>query len=321
MNRKRTALSVMLSTLLLATACVAATANADESAAARDFYADPKSNAYAWLDDNPDDPAAESIRSEIAEQASAKWYGDWEPDTSVTDYVAAAAAKDQTPILVAYNMYQRDCNGESGGGADSPQQYRDWIAGFAAELGDSDAIVVVEPDAVAQLLDGCVADPQARRELLAYAVDQLSAAPNASVYLDAGNAAWPEDVTKLASELDNSGIAKISGFAMNVSNHYTTKESTARATEITAALDGDAGYVIDTSRNGAGKTDPGEDGWCNPIGATLGENSSDATDGSDAHLWIKLPGDSDGKCGYDKDSPAGQFSPKLATALITGEYS
>ena len=54
-------------------------------------------------------------------------------------------------------------------------------------------------------------------------------------------------------------------------------------------------YVIDTSRNGQGNFD---NEWCNPPGRGLGTPSTCNTNHRkcDAYLWIKVPGESDGKC-------------------------
>ncbi|MFI6534357.1 hypothetical protein ACIBHY_17995 [Nonomuraea sp. NPDC050547] len=40
--------------------------------------------------------------------------------------------------------------------------------------------------------------------------------------------------------------------------------------------------------------------------------------GAEYHYWVKVPGDSDGRCGIAPTTPAGQFSPGLAMALING---
>ncbi|MFC4336578.1 glycoside hydrolase family 6 protein [Salininema proteolyticum] len=312
------------------------TANADDNDAPApeqpaaladaEFYTDPDSNPYAWLSENPDHPDADLIRAEIAEKAGAKWYGTQLDDPwdvqPVGEYVSDATATGQTPIVVAYNMYDRDCGGHSGGGASSPDAYKAWIDAFASDIGDHEAVVIVEPDALAQSLD-CGDDKPVREELLAYAVDALaSKAVNANVYLDAGNATWPGDASEIAYALEQAGVEKISGFSLNVSNHYDTGASHDKAGTINYFLGYDAGYVVDTSRNGSGKTDDSEDGWCNPVGATLGEPSRATPEGpADALLWVKVPGDSDGDCNSGAGIPAGQFDPGLAKALITGDYS
>lgn len=63
-------------------------------------------------------------------------------------------------------------------------------------------------------------------------------------------------------------------------------------------------FVIDTSRNGRGAWDPPDgvysdpEDWCNPPGRGLGPRPTLDTGNAlvDAHLWIKVPGESDGKC-------------------------
>ena len=53
-------------------------------------------------------------------------------------------------------------------------------------------------------------------------------------------------------------------------------------------------YVVDTSRNGNG---PHGNEWCNPPGRALGTPPTCDTglEKCDAYLWIKIPGESDGK--------------------------
>ncbi|HIW62379.1 MAG TPA: glycoside hydrolase family 6 protein [Candidatus Stackebrandtia excrementipullorum] len=304
----------------------AASAHADpvtpdsENTVESDFYVNPDSNAFAWLADNPDSPHADLIRTELAEVPTANWYGDWD-NTPVGEYAADAAAAGKMPIVVAYNIYERDCWGHSQGGAPTPEAYRAWVDDFSASLGDAEAIVIVEPDALAHVDDGCLEERQTRLDLLEYAVDVFAGNENADVYLDAGNYTWPSSPETVAGHLSDVGVDRIRGFSLNVSNYYTTAETEAKAAEINAALGKPVGFVVDTSRNGSGRTDDGEDGWCNPVGATLGAHPAYADGPADAHLWLKVPGDSDGECNYDESTPAGHFSQKLATALITGEYT
>ena len=72
-------------------------------------------------------------------------------------------------------------------------------------------------------------------------------------------------------------------------------------------------FVIDTSRNGQGPWDypagayPAHEDWCNPPDRGLGALPIDrrrATPLVDAHLWIKVPGESDGKCYRGTGGPA-----------------
>ena len=70
--------------------------------------------------------------------------------------------------------------------------------------------------------------------------------------------------------------------------------------------------MIDTSRNGSGHN--GE--YFNPYGRSIGEYpTTDTCDKLvDAYLWIKVPGESDGK--VNSGPKAGRFSHSLALDLI-----
>ncbi|OPC76913.1 hypothetical protein B4N89_40655 [Embleya scabrispora] len=285
------------------------------------FYTDPTNNAAAWVRGHGSDPRATKIRAAIATQAGARWFGAWSGDIgkAVRTYVDAASATRSTPILVPYNIPDRDCGGASGGGAAGPDAYRRWISDFAGAVGDRSAIVVIEPDAVANVDCMSTQGRDARFALLRYATEQFKAkAPNAKVYLDGGNAGWIAPTT-MASRLARAGVANVRGFAVNVSNYKSTADSAGYAEKVRAALPNGgartAKYLIDTSRNGNG----GADGaWCNPAGSKLGKPSRAGTGSAEYELWIKVPGDSDGPCGIAPGVAAGTFDPNLATRLIDG---
>ncbi|ATB43154.1 endoglucanase [Cystobacter fuscus] len=284
------------------------------------FYVDPNSNPAAWAKANSGDSRAASIQSAIASKPMARWFGNWNSDitSAVSSYVGAAATAGKLPVLVAYNIPGRDCGGYSSGGAGSPEAYRTWISGLASGIGTRPAIVLIEPDSVAQL--DCLPDDanrQTRLELLRYATEQLrTRAPNTWAYLDAGNARWIAADT-MAQRLHSAGVSNIRGFVSNISNFYTTAESISYGNAVSAALSSRYGYskpfTVDTSRNGNGSN--GE--WCNPAGRKLG-TPSQVGGGAELLLWVKIPGDSDGTCGTAPGIPAGQFSPDLAIRLING---
>ncbi|MFC5183408.1 glycoside hydrolase family 6 protein [Actinomadura harenae] len=296
-------------------------ADAGAAAAASPFYVDPGTQAAAWVKAHPKDARAARIRASIVARPGAKWFGNWSGDITraVSGYVGAARSQGKTPVLVAYNITDRDCGGASRGGAGSPAAYRTWISKFAAAIGNRPAIVVIEPDAVAQL-DCLPKNAQAGRiALLKYATQQFKGkATRTRAYLDGGNAHWVAAAT-MAGRLDAAGVKNVRGFSVNVSNFFTTAESAAYAKKVDTALSSKyhyaRGFVIDTSRNGHGGT-PGK--WCNPAGAKLGAAPRAGGSGSDALLWVKVPGESDGPCGTAPKVQAGTFDPGLAMRLING---
>ena len=215
-----------------------------------------------------------------------------------------ATGQGKMPVLVAYNLPERDCGLYSSGGATNIDTYLQWLGSFAAGIGDREAVVILEPDAIAHSLEGCSGSKptEERYRLLAEAVKILKRQPAVRVYLDAGNASWIEDLNALAGALRASGIDMADGFSLNVANFETTERSTQYGKELSRRLDG-RHFVLDTSRNGAGPPTGSSDprshrNWCNPTEARLGAPPTTDTGNSvvDAHLWIKQPGDSDGPC-------------------------
>jgi len=255
-------------------------------------------------------PADAALMERMASTPTATWLGDWTPDvrTAAADLVGKAAATGRRPVLVTYNIPERDCGNYSGGGAKDEKAYRAWIRALAEGIADRPAAVILEPDALAHLCG----DADAKYRMLSDAVTVLAAGKDTAVYLDAGHPHWLS-VKTAAQRLRAAGVAKARGFALNVSNFVVTGETEWYGEEIVAALGGESHYVIDTSRNGNG--DGGGTDWCNPPGRALGATPSAATTGAhaDAYLWIKVPGESDGAC--NGAPAAGTWLPEYALGL------
>lgn len=272
-----------------------------------------KAQAREWRQTRPADAA---LIDRIASQPVGIWLGEWNADVRAVaaEHVQAARETGAVPLLVAYNIPDRDCGQHSAGGARSVAAYRAWIDDLADGIGAGPAAVVLEPDAVAAF--GCLSDRgrAERADLLSAAVTRLARQPGVAVYLDAGNASWIP-APEMARRLRASGVAGARGFAVNVAGFHTTSRSRAYGRAISRRVGG-APFVIDTSRNGAGPA-PGDE-WCNPSGRRLGEAPTAATGDAlvDALLWVKRPGESDGTC--NGGPPAGAWWPEGALELARG---
>ncbi|MFG3494791.1 glycoside hydrolase family 6 protein [Streptomyces sp. NPDC047928] len=289
----------------------------------------PSAGSPFWVD--PSSPAARQVKEyeaggrheeakvlrRISERPAAVWPAGDDPVPQIEKAVRGAAGERRTVVLVAYNIPHRDCGLYSAGGAADGAAYRQWIDSFAGAIGDATAIVVLEPDAVPHLVDGCTPaqSHDERYTLLAEAVARLKRQPNTTVYLDAGNPAWIKDAGKLVEPLRRAGIDRADGFSLNVSNFQTNETVEAFGTELSGLLGG-AHFTVDTSRNGAGPLPgDGEEAWCNPPGRALGTPPTLRTGDTlvDAYLWIKRPGESDGPC---RGGPAaGTWWPEYALGL------
>ncbi len=161
----------------------------------------------------------------MVNQPQAVWFVGGTP-AQVEDYVAetvaAAAADDAVPVLVAYNVPGRDCGSYSDGGAATGAAYRAWIDAMVDGMGQAHAVVIVEPDGLALLPSDCgLADPYDRLALISYAAHAFLADANATVYIDAGNNGWHVP-SEIAQRLVDVGVGDVDGFALNVSNFQHT---------------------------------------------------------------------------------------------------
>ncbi|MDE2041394.1 MAG: glycoside hydrolase family 6 protein [Patescibacteria group bacterium] len=277
------------------------------------FYVDPASDAakqaIAWATSSPSQAA---LIRKIASQPTAKWFGDWDSDvlTDARAYVSAAASAGKVPILVAYDIPLRDCGSYSAGGATSTAAYEEWMRNLAAGIGAHEAVVILEPDALAMMDCLSSADQAARYTLINDAISTLKANPHTVVYLDAGNSNWI-GAGDMAQRLIRGGIARADGFALNVSNFYWTGDNV-NFGQAVSALVGGKHFIVDTSRNGDG---PDGSNWCNPSGRALGQPTTANTGNPlvDGFLWTKTPGESDGTC--NGGPAAGVWWPDYALGL------
>ncbi|MER6679871.1 glycoside hydrolase family 6 protein [Streptomyces olivaceoviridis] len=224
-----------------------ATPTRDVLTPATKFYVDPHSKAakQALVDFGNGDVGNAVNMAKLASWPQAEWFTEGTPDEvrgKVGELVHRARAVGRTPVLVAYNVPGRDCTQYSSGGAASSAAYRQWIDAFAAGIGTSKAVVVVEPDGAALLPEDCgpTTDPTgeltaARIADLAYAVKTLKAKPLTVVYLDAGNVQW-RPVGEMAQRLLDAGVRHSDGFALNVSNTHPTDHNARYGTWIAKCM-------------------------------------------------------------------------------------
>ena len=186
-----------------------------------------------------------NLIKQMIQTPQAIWFTQGTPKTVMQDVrntVSRAADKGTVPVLVAYNIPFRDCAQFSAGGATTVEEYKDWIDGFAAGIGNKKAVVILEPDGLGIIpwynpfadRDTWVANPNyewcqpaeadsstaasERFAMLNYAVDKLKANPNTSVYLDGTHSGWL-GAGDSADRLIQAGVNKADGFFINVSNY------------------------------------------------------------------------------------------------------
>lgn len=273
----------------------------------------PTSKAKAAIESGKPSGDEAAMLQRIASPAQPLWLTTPQAEltSSVGTVLAGAKSVHKTPIFVIYGLPGRDCGQHSAGGALHAEQYRGWIDRISAALVGSKSIVIMEPDALAS--EDCLPgeDIAGRHELIKYAIGRLKSNPRTILYLDAGNAGWIS-AQDMAIRLKLAGISRADGFAVNVSNYYTTGSSVVFGQRLARLVDG-KGFVVDTSRNGRGPA--GGHQWCNPAGRGLGAlpQVAPGPDKVDAYLWIKNPGESDGICGGGP--AAGQWWPERALEL------
>jgi endoglucanase len=313
---RRSVLAVLAgAAVTVAAGAVVLLAPVSAQAAESVFYVDPQTQAARWVAQNPNDSRTPVIRDRIANVPQPRWYTQRNTSTvaaEVDAFTSAAASAGKIPILVVYNIPNRDCSGASAGGMPDHPSYRAWIDQVANGLRGRPAYIILEPDVLAIMTSCMNATQQADvRASMAYAGKRLKqGSSQARVYFDIGHSAWLS-VSEAANRLVASDIANSAdGISTNVSNYRTTSAEVSYAKSIINATGiSRLQAVVDTSRNGNG---PLGSEWCDPAGRAIGTPSTTETNDAkiDAFLWVKLPGEADGCI-----AAAGQFVPQRAYDL------
>src|SRR5688572_6690222 len=98
------------------------------------LYVDPSASGFRQVNQwRASRPADAADLEKIAFTPQAIWIGDWFNDvqTATRDIVTQVTSSGALPVLVLYNIPQRDCGLYSAGGASGASAYRNWIAGVA----------------------------------------------------------------------------------------------------------------------------------------------------------------------------------------------
>ena len=118
--------------LVVATFAVVATSSMTGTATAVTYTASPFNSKLLYVDPSSNaardaaalaatDPASAAALTKIATRSQADWYGDWTPVDQVSAQVNARvttiANAGAYPVLVTYDIPERDCHSYSGGGA------------------------------------------------------------------------------------------------------------------------------------------------------------------------------------------------------------
>jgi endoglucanase len=233
-----------------------------------------------------------------------------------------AAKQNAVPVYVLYAIPMRDaCAKYSSGGFSNSKTYIKWLQAIISAQ-KTQAIYIVEPDAIAQTVNSSCLTPQQKQDrfmTLKKAATLLSGSNKTlAAYLDAGHMEWASESAVLVKPLQESGVGMLRGIAVNVSNFVPTDQNVRWATQLISMLGGTKRVVIDTSRNGNGAPPASYSGtarWCNPPGRAVGDYPTLNTGQKniDAYLWIKNIGESDGNC--FGNLPAGTFDPNLVINL------
>jgi endoglucanase len=194
-------------------------------------------------------PSAVWLDGETAAQAAEPGNQGWEQaDADVTRQVrltlAAASLEHAVPVFVAYNIPGRDCSEYSAGGAPTDAAYEAWIDAIGNALGNAKAVVLEEPDALANLPGYCgsayaSAFPDitntTRVDDIRYAVSTLEKDASISLYLDAGNSGW-QNVGGMAETLTAADIQQTQGFVLNISNYQYDANSDYYGTWVSSCI-------------------------------------------------------------------------------------
>jgi endoglucanase len=236
----------------------------------------------------------------IAREPKAVWVGRFtRPNfqVKVRRIFDTAQSQGQVPVLTVLRAQSTGCNANyDGGGPAEDARTRAWYDDLARAVGNNQVVIAFEPDSLGTIECHKKSRRDDRLRLLRYGVDQLSALPNATIYIEAGASDWQSAKT-MAPKLRAVGIAKVRGFMLNATHNDWTKSNIQYGLQL-SRLVGGKHFIVNTAENGRGAIHKRlANGrrltvWCNAPNRGLGPPPTTETSNpmADAYLWINRPG-------------------------------
>jgi len=279
-----------------------AQSSTDNPLAGLTFYNDPESpSMLEWRHlTRTGQRAKADLIWKIAREPKAVWVGRF---TRPNFYVKvhrifdAAQAQGAVPVITVLRAQSTGCSPTyDGGGPAEDRRTRAWYDDLARAIGGEQVVIAYEPDSLGTLECHKPSRRDDRLRLLRYGIDQLSALPNATIYIEAGASDW-QGASRMAPKLRAVGIAKVRGFMLNATHYDWTKSNIKYGLQL-SRLVGGKHFIINTAENGRGplhqRLPNGRvlNVWCNPPDRGLGPPPTTDTSNSmaDAYLWINRPG-------------------------------
>ena len=209
----------------------------------------------------------------------------------------AAHEQGSVPLFTVLRAQSTGCSSSyDGGGSAEDARTREWYRDLAAAIGDQQAVIAFEPDSLGTIECHAASRRDDRYELLRYGVEQLTARPNVTLYIEAGASDW-QGAKTMAKKLQRVGIARARGFMLNATHNDWTRNNIKYGLDVSRRVGGKH-FIINTAENGRGPVHVrfrnGRRGtvWCNPGFRGLGPPPTTATSNPrvDAYLWVNRPG-------------------------------
>jgi endoglucanase len=200
----------------------------------------------------------------LVEQPRFRWFGSWVPlhdegtkwgvHKTVTRYIEAVTQGDpdvgvQIGVFRLEPFERAACSRLPT--AAERRSYKAWIREFARAIGNARVALVLQPDMPLTL---CLPHhSKVDLQLIDWTTKVFAALPHTTIYIDAGSSDW-DPVGRMSRMLRQAGVARVRGFALNLTHYDSTEHEVAYGKQIVADLarHGVRGkhFVVSTAMNG-----------------------------------------------------------------------
>lgn len=193
-----------------------------------------------------------------------RWFGAWVPTfnqgtkwgarKTATNYIAAVQNGDpDTAVgigIFRLDPFERAACSKLPSAAQQAE-YKRWIQEFAAGIGDSRVILLLQPDMPFTL---CLPHhSQIDLKLINWTAKQFNALSHTTVYIDSGASDWLKPAQS-GSMLKRAGVGSVRGFALNLTHYDSTARSVAYGKQVVKWLSAhgvkNVHFTVSTAMNG-----------------------------------------------------------------------